>query len=222
MENLELVSKLYTKVFNVMAELGWIEKEGQVSMGNTKYAYATESSFIAAVKPLMIKNNILLVPSNIVSNTQLVQSGEKGEKTTYATSVHAEYKLIDVETGYYEIVSMIGAGNDNGDKHVPKALTATAKYLLRQLFMAGVGEDPEASTEDGEPTSTPPIALAASKYKEITGSPFTKDMLQQLSKAGYVTTNGFGVEENNTAKAIVKIANGVKSGKKFEELIVSK
>ena len=37
MENLELVSKLYTKVFNVMAELGWIEKEGQVSMGNTKY-----------------------------------------------------------------------------------------------------------------------------------------------------------------------------------------
>lgn len=220
MENLELKAKLYTKISAVMSESSWIEKDGVVDMPGSKYSYTTEAAFIAEIRPLMIKHKLVLIPVNVVYDTTQVT---RGEKITFATTMLVSYQICDTETGYSEIVQMAASGNDSSDKHIAKSSTMALKYTLRQLYLLPTGDDPERTTEDDEPTSsTPPIALAASKYKEITGSPFTKDMLQQLSKAGYVTTNGFGVEENNTAKTIVKIANGVKSGKKFEELIVAK
>lgn len=219
---MENKTNVYKKIHAVMSELGNLTKDGSVSIGGRGgYQYTTEYNFISSIQPLLIKHGLIIFPLKVEQNTQVVQTDSK---TAYFTTGHAVYRIADIESGEFVDGEMVGSGIDSGDKSVYKNLTGIFKYFLRQtLFIASGGDDAEASdSDDNDTSSTPPIALAASKYKEITGSPFTKDMLQQLSKAGYVTTNGFGVEENNTAKAIVKIANGVKSGKKFEELIVSK
>lgn len=212
-------TSVYQKIYAVMSELSSLEKDGTVSIGGRGgYQYVTEENFVSSIRPLLVKHKLLILPISMKTDNNSVTHEAK---TTYCATTHAVYRIIDVESGASVDVEMTGSGLDNGDKNIPKSITAVRKYLLRHVFFVATGgDDAEATDEDGNDTSAkPPIALAASRYKEITGQPFTKDMLSQLGKANYATTNGFGPEENKTAKFIVKLANDVKNGKTFEEAL---
>lgn len=214
-------TSVYQKIYAVMSELSSLEKDGTVSIGGRGgYQYVTEENFVSSIRPLLVKHKLLILPISMKTDNNSVTHDAK---TTYCATTHAVYRIVDIENGAFVDVEMTGSGLDNGDKNIPKSITAVRKYLLRHVFFVATGgDDAEATDEDGNDTSVkPPIALAAVKYKESTGQSFTKDMLKKLSDAGYSTSNGFGPDENKTAKYIVKLATIVNSGKTFEDALSS-
>ena len=105
-----------------MLEVGYVQKDGTNSF--QKYNYASEANAIKALRPALVKNGLILLPSV-----------EKSEMDSYGnTTVHVLYKLMDVE-GNFITFQMIGQGNDKnskgvGDKGIYKAITGANKYAL--------------------------------------------------------------------------------------------
>lgn len=226
MENQNQTS-VFQKIFAVMAELPWLEKDGQVSIGGRGgYSYATEAGFIAAVRPLMIKHGLIILPVNVDSDTRPVIISEtknvndndvRVEKVSYFTSMNVTYMIVDIDNGESVTIQMAGSGIDSGDKSVYKALTGAFKYVLRQSFMIGTGDDPEASDSDGNNVMVAPITVAAKHFADITGNKLTKEEINAIKNAGYTWTQDFGIPEQRTAKRIRELAKSIQSGKSFEE-----
>ena len=66
---------------------------------------------------------------------------------TVATLV-VEFTFIDAETGETESFTVVGEGQDSGDKAVYKALTGATKYALMKTFLIPTGDDPERDEEE--------------------------------------------------------------------------
>ena len=122
-----------------MLEVGYVQKDGTNSF--QKYNYASEANAIKALRPALVKNGLILLPSV-----------EKSEMDSYGnTTVHVLYKLMDVE-GNFITFQMIGQGNDKnskgvGDKGIYKAITGANKYALLKTFLLETGDDPEVASE---------------------------------------------------------------------------
>ena len=65
------------------------------------------------------------------------------EKQSNGRMPKLEFKLIDIDTGYYETTIITGEGIDKGDKAGYKAYTGALKYYLANTFMVATGDDPE-------------------------------------------------------------------------------
>lgn len=209
---------VYRKLYAVMAELPWIEKDGNVSMGGRGgYAYATEAGFISAIRPLLIKHQLVIVPIQVAVKTETVTVNDK---TTYASTVTCEYEIVDIEFGGTIRIQMAGAGNDNGDKHIYKALTGAFKYALRETFFVGTGDDPEASNEDGGSTAVmSPLETVAEIWKNTPNLPALKDAITLLKNNGYVWGKGFSADEQKTALVMRKMIKAIKGGATLDSSI---
>ena len=99
-----------------------------------------------------------------------------------------DYKIIDAETGEYEIVSIGGEGQDNGDKKMYKALTGAYKYMQKQTFhLTSQENDPDDIPSPEAPNTTPSTpdnyldtVFTFGKYKGKTLGDIVK------SDAGYI------------------------------------
>lgn len=117
----------------IYGEIGYVQKEGQVNFGNTKYKYAGEAAFIAALRPVMVKYGV----------TVSVMDVETAHQAPGHVVVKCRYRFNHaISTTGIEVVSL-GEGKDSGDKAIPKALTGAYKYALRQTFMLETGDDPD-------------------------------------------------------------------------------
>lgn len=213
---------LWQKMYNIMQAIGFLDKANTVKMGGGSYDYVSEAQFVAAVRPQMIKEGLILFPINVEQNTEATTTtADNKTRTNYYTTVKVAYKIVDVETGEFALITSVGSGVDSGDKAIYKAMTGCFRTMMRQTFMIGTGEDPEATDSDGENTLVSPIVAAASVYAEKTGIKFSKDMLKAMADAGYTTGSGYGINEQKTAAAIRVIANKVKSGDTFENALMN-
>lgn len=127
------------RIHKVMLEVGYVYKDGKNTF--QKYNYASEANAIKAIRPALVKNGLILLPSV-----------QKSEMDSYGnTTVHVLYKLMDVE-GNFITFQMIGQGNDKnskgvGDKGVYKAITGANKYALLKTFLLETGDDPEVESD---------------------------------------------------------------------------
>lgn len=132
---------VYEKIVTIMKEIGPVEKTGYNSFH--KYKYLKEEDIINAVRPLLAKHGVALVPQVLEENVTFVRNAKGGEETLCRLKV--EFTFVDTATGDGFSVTTVGHGIDPGDKAAYKALTGALKYCLRQLFMISEGgEDPEA------------------------------------------------------------------------------
>src|SRR3990172_7270616 len=121
----------------VMAAVGYAQKQGTNEFHG--YKYVTEADAIAALRPAMVKEGLLMIPS-----TQKAWIDEQGN-----THVLVRYNLIHAATRESLSFDVPGSGNDRaksgaiGDKGVYKALTGASKYALLKTFLMETGEDPE-------------------------------------------------------------------------------
>ena len=91
-----------------------------------------------------------------------------------------EFRLFDIETGFYESTTITGEGIDKGDKAGYKAYTGALKYYLADTFMVATGDDAEndspeakgnkrtekkATAPDGKKASPKQVELLAKNYK---------------------------------------------------------
>ena len=64
-----------------------------------------------------------------------------------------EFRLFDIETGFFESTTITGEAIDKGDKAGYKAYTGALKYYLADTFMVATGDDPEIESPDAKGNS---------------------------------------------------------------------
>lgn len=151
------MKNIYVKIANVMKGIRTVKKNGWNEYN--KYDYATEKDLLDEVKPLLLKNGLIIVP-NVIDQ----------KRTGDIATVKVEFDLIDIETGEAIKSTFYGEGQDKGDKATYKAYTGAVKYYLMKTFMIPTGDDPEADeTEEmgemGAPKKAEPQKIVELKRK---------------------------------------------------------
>lgn len=162
-------TQLYKKIHEVMKDVEYLQKDDKVEFGQTKYKAISEEKVTSTVRASLIKNGLVIIPSE----------QEHSREGTLST-VNTKYKIIDIETGEYEIAVSSGTGADTQDKGVGKAMTYSYKYLLLRTFAIPTGEDPdkissaeldqkEQQKEKAKPQKSKQSVLKA-KWEQLAGN----------------------------------------------------
>jgi hypothetical protein len=123
---------LYQKIHAVMQDVTYLQKDDAISFGNTKYKAISEEKVTSTVRESLLKNKLIIIPIE-----------QEHHKEGNLTTVNVKYKIVDIESGEYEIAMSSGTGADTQDKGVGKAMTYAYKYLLLRTFAIPTGEDPD-------------------------------------------------------------------------------
>lgn len=133
---------IYQKINEVMKNIEYLTKDGQVAFGTTKYKAISEEKVTTAVREQLVKQGIVIIPTEQQStNKELIRT----DKTVnMLTEVHVKYRIQNIEepSDYIEVESN-GTGVDTQDKGVGKAMTYSYKYMLLRTFAIPTGEDPD-------------------------------------------------------------------------------
>ncbi len=140
-------AKILASLHAVMGAVGYVQKKGKNTFQN--YKYAGEGNLLEVLRPAMVENGLLLIPSH----RQINPIDENG-----ITLACVEYTLAHKDGDVWpEKIVVYGAGGDKnskgvGDKGLYKALTGANKYLLFKLFQIETGDDPEKESEQDKDT----------------------------------------------------------------------
>lgn len=171
--------RLYTKLMNVMSNIGWISKGQTVNVGGgISYDYTSEAQFIAEVRPLFIEQKLIIAPVDC-TDLSVTQFDKGNGKVSYLTTMKVTYLIADSESGESMTVVGLGQGVDSGDKGIYKAMTGALKYALRQALFIGTGDDPERYDEDGKVVEK---ANGKAESQENRGTRMVLDILKNLSQ----------------------------------------
>jgi hypothetical protein len=124
--------KLYQKMFKVMEAVEFIPKDKRVKYKTVDYQATSEETVTPIFRKAFIENKLIVFP---VEQTV--------EKMDGITQINAKYKIVDTETGEYEILASSGQGADSQDKGAGKAMTYAFKYLFFKTFFTPTGDDPD-------------------------------------------------------------------------------
>lgn len=127
------------KILNIMDAVRYIQKDGKVDFGSTKYKYASASKITSVIREYLIQQKVTIMPLRIIED----------KKNGNLTEVVIEYKITNAEdTNDFKIVPAIGHGADSQDKGAGKAQTNAYKYMLLQTFALPTGDDPDQISSD--------------------------------------------------------------------------
>lgn len=133
--------ELLTAYNNVMKAVGYVKKGSRNDFH--KYSYASEGELLNVLRPAMVENGLILVPS-LANDPHIDEYGN--------THLVMEYTLMHVSGEQWpEKIRIPGCGNDRntkggvGDKGAYKAMTGANKYALFKLFQIATGDDPEVA-----------------------------------------------------------------------------
>lgn len=124
---------IYAKWAELVGEVGYIQKTGDNTFH--KYRYTTEGDFLDAVRPVMVRLGLVFYPSK----AEVIPTSS----TSTLITIKYVYTLVDSESGESVDMEVVAQGSDSQDKGAYKAATGARKYALRQLILAGTGDDPE-------------------------------------------------------------------------------
>ena len=128
------------KLVKVMAECGYVQKNGTNDFH--RYRYAMASDVLEKVHASLVKNRVAVVADSTVESI-MEGVNQKGNPERLAT-VKTTLTLVDADSGETMICSGLGSGQDSGDKAVMKAQTAAVKYAWMLTLAMATGDDPEA------------------------------------------------------------------------------
>jgi len=140
MEEVKLT--LAQKLLAIQKEIGTIAKAGRNEFQS--YDYATEYDFVVALRPLLNKFGVLVLPE--ILDVKVADAGKDGKSKL--TTLIMNYKFINADdaTDYF-VARVAGQGQDNGDKGIYKAITGAKKYFISNSFMIATGDDPEKDSK---------------------------------------------------------------------------
>lgn len=147
-ETLKYPAKILTALHATMTSVGYVQKKGKNTFQN--YKYAGEGNLLEVLRPAMVENGLLLIPSH-----REVSPIDANGITVACVEYTLAHKDGDV---WPEKIVVYGAGGDKnskgvGDKGLYKALTGANKYLLFKLFQIETGDDPEKDSEQDAPAN---------------------------------------------------------------------
>lgn len=141
-------TRLYMAVHKARAAMPTVKKSGRNTYD--KYDYATLADYLEAIqKPL--DDNGLIVVSHIDEITWMQDRETQTGKYEKVCRIMLRTTVIHAESGESMSVSVLGEGQDRGDKAFYKADTGARKYALANLFNLATDDDPETDSQDATP-----------------------------------------------------------------------
>ena len=137
-------SNITSAILKVMSGVSFVQKAGKNEFHN--YKYATEGDALAALRPHLIANELIIL-SDVIEHTSPDEFGN--------TTVKVQYRIIH-SSGEELVCHFVGCGNDRsskgaiGDKGIYKALTGANKYFLLKTFQLETGDDLERDDNSGD------------------------------------------------------------------------
>lgn len=119
--------KIHESINEIMNELKAVKKNGK----GKDYSYRGLDDIMNALKPLLVKNKVIIVPS-VISKDREIKVTNKGTEM-YVTVVEVEYTLIADDDSFLKVKSY-GEAMDCGDKSMTKALSNAFKSALIETF----------------------------------------------------------------------------------------
>jgi hypothetical protein len=133
---------VYQRIHLVMNGIETIKKRGRNDFH--KYDYATEADFVHALRPLLKEAGLVIIPK-----VGEVKTTEPDEKGNVIATAHVDFMIVNIDhPSDVVVVSVVGQGQDKGDKAVYKLMTGAKKYFAALTFMVATGDDPE--NDNGE------------------------------------------------------------------------
>lgn len=129
----EVKNILAAKLAEVMAEVGYVQKDGTNTFHG--YKYASAEAVFKKVNAALSKRGICINSSTVL---------ERLSDDFRNAAVRITLSFTDAESGLFANVSALGQGSDKGDKAIMKATTAALKYCLSTAFLISWGDDPES------------------------------------------------------------------------------
>lgn len=125
----------------VMERVSYVQKDKQMTGGGS-YRYASVENVIAALRPEMVKEQLILIPTALEPLTLEVFEGKTGTRQN-RTQVRYTFDLLHGPSGQTKPIVVIGERMDVGDKSSNKAMTSARKYALVMAFNLETGTDPD-------------------------------------------------------------------------------
>jgi hypothetical protein len=165
-------NNVQSAILEVMKDVGYVEKTGKMSMGRSSYTFTEERELIAALRPSMIKNGLIMVPKGVTEGTETYAEYLRNDKPWRIYRAQFCFELIHPESNTSLDVYAPGEGADNGDKASNKASTGALKYALRQTFLIETGDDPDNTSSEAvagttSKNATPRTVKKAAPKKEV-------------------------------------------------------
>lgn len=156
--------EVYAALMRVAAKVDIILKEKNPRLG---YAIAGAQQVMAAVRPHLIEQQVLMFPVK----TEIIKLDEfttaKGSVMNRAV-LKVDWRFVHIPTGNYFDVPMEGEGQDIGDKSIQKARTTSQKYALRQTLMLEFGDaDPDYTPSEEQERASKTSAKTNTKKEEV-------------------------------------------------------
>ncbi len=150
---------LFQKLLSARQEVGYLQKDGKVEFGSTKYKAITDEKVMTTVRPILDKYGIVLS----IENIQMSRTGTLTEAVITWRFTNAE------DPQDFLLVQSAGQGADTQDKGAGKAMTYSRKYALLNTLLIPTGEDPDkiSSEELDENQKLEAVAKAREKVMEI-------------------------------------------------------
>ena len=152
----------------VMEQVGYVQKTGTINIGGS-YKFAGEASFIAAVRPELVKQQIVVAPVDMQPLFMDVFAGKSGPQNRVVLRV--TWRFTHAPTGQTLDVVTCGEGIDSGDKATNKAMTGAMKYALRQAFVIETGNDPDETPSHTQERAQPKPEPAKAPAPAVTQKP---------------------------------------------------
>ena len=124
---------LFQKLLSARQEVGYLQKDGKVEFGSTKYKAITDEKVMTTVRPILDKYGIVMS----IENIQMSRTGTLTEAVITWRFTNAE------DPQDFLLVQSAGQGADTQDKGAGKAMTYSRKYALLNTLLIPTGEDPD-------------------------------------------------------------------------------
>ncbi len=148
----------------VMAAVPFIGKTGKNA--HAGWAYASEADVLAAIRPAMVANGLVLIPNVIKMEHEQYTTAKNNQGTRAFVTV--EHTLAHISGAVWpEKVTAVGCAEDTQDKAVAQAGTSAQKYCLLRLFIVETGQD----SDKGNAAHAQPRAAPAQNSPESSNAP---------------------------------------------------
>lgn len=153
-------------IIEVMKEVTNIEKSMSVGSGYSSYKAIGDSMVRSTIKDSMIKNGLVIVPTDISAKSTIDRWVDENQKSKQSilTEVTTKYLLVHTSGENIQLAGY-GQGVDPQDKGAGKSTTYALKNTLLDTFLVIKGEDMDTDKTHSDDLPVP-------KAKVIDDVPF--------------------------------------------------
>ena len=124
---------IYEKIHAIMGEVRYLNKDDNVSFGQTKYKALSEEKVTEIMREKLVKYKLVVFPIH-----------QESSRNGQISHVDVVYRMVNVENPQEFIdIASCGDGADSQDKGSGKAMTYAFKYMWLRAFALPTGEDPD-------------------------------------------------------------------------------